>query len=336
MATYKLVTNDSAEYGLIALPFESLLEKKGIQKRVLCIPFSADIDTLAKVKEICCDELKMSKITVFENAIESRTESDYTVLEQITTAVFENENGEDTTVLMAKVSRSTTIPEQIMELEEGVKNLTAKNAALEEAKVTLETSVRELTNAKNILNSQVENLQKANEEYSQSMSAVYNLQNAFENASGSSALLAYQMSLIDVAKVVEDNDVETYKTFKILQSKYNLAKYTEMNTVTSKAHKGVEAEYSISEEKQQRLMAMVMMATMNPEYQPSWNASGEECSYDWTLDELQALAADIEVVIRPLVSKQQSAESLIRAAKTIEEIDVVDVSYEATIASFAD
>lgn len=334
MATYKLVTNDSAEYSLIALPFESLLEKKGIQKRVLCIPFSADIDTLAKVKEICCDELKMSKITVFENAIESRTESDYTVLEQITTAVFENENGEDTTVLMAKVSRATTIPEQIMELEEGIKNLTTKNTALEEAKVNLETSVRELTNAKNVLNSQVENLQRANEEYSQSMSAVYNLQNAFANASGSSALLAYQMSLIDVAKVVEANDVETYKTFKILQSKYNLAKYTEMSTITSKAHKGVEAAYSISEEKQQRLMAMVMMATMNPEYQPSWNAAGEECSYDWTLDELQALAADIEVVIRPLVSKQQSAESLIRAAKTIEEIDVVDVSYETTIASF--
>ena len=335
MATYKLVTNDSAEYSLIALPFESLLEKKGIQKRVICIPFSADIDTLAKVKEICCDELKMAKFTVFEGANEARVEEGYTVLEQITTANFENEEGEDTTVLMAKVSRATTIPEQIMELEEGVKNLVAKNTALEEAKVALETNVRELTNAKNVLTSQVENLQKANEEYSQSMTAVYNLQNAFANASGSSALVAYQMSLINVAKVLEDEDVETYKTYKILQSKYNLAKYTEMNTVTSKAHKGVEAKYSISEEKQQRLMAMVMMATMNPEYQPSWNAAGEECSYDWTLDELQALAADIEVVIRPLVSKQQSAESLIRAAKTIEEIDVVDVSYEATIASFA-
>ena len=335
MATYKLVTNDSAEYSLIALPFESLLERKGIQKRVLCIPFSADIDTLAKVKEICCDELKMAKITVFEGANEVRTEDDYTVLEQITTSIFENEDGEDTTVLMAKVSRATSIPQQILELENGIKNLTAKNTALEAAKAELETSVRELTNAKNLLNSQVEDLSRANEEYSQSMVAIHNLQNAFANASGSSALVAYQMSLIDVAKVVEDNDVESYKLYKILQSKYNLARYTETNTVTSTAHKGVEAEYSISEEKQQRLMAMVMMATMNPEYQPSWNAAGEECTYDWTLDELQALAADIELVIRPLVSKQQSAESLIKVAKTIDEIDAVDVSYEATIASFA-
>lgn len=336
MAMYKMVTNDSAEYSLIALPFESTIEKKGIQKKVLCIPFTPEINDLNKIREICRDELKMSRVEIFENANSVRVEKDHTVLEQITTAEFKDEEGNYVEVLMAKVSKATTIQEQIAELETGVKNLTEKNTVLEEAKAELEKSVRELNASKVNLENQVASLQSANREYQQSVSALYNLQNAFANASGSSALLAYQMSLFDVQKIIEVEDVASYKQYKVIESNYNLARYTEVATVKSDAHKGEVAEYSISEDKQQRLMAMVMMATMNPEYQASWNAAGEECTYDWTLDELQQLAADIEAVIRPLVSKQQSAESAIMAATTIAEIDEVDVTYAAMIASFAE
>ena len=69
---YKLVTNDSSTYALACLPFEGMLEKRGVQKKVLCLAFGPEVDTLAAVKEICCDELKTAVLTVYEPELRYR------------------------------------------------------------------------------------------------------------------------------------------------------------------------------------------------------------------------------------------------------------------------
>lgn len=122
------------------------------------------------------------------------------------------------------------------------------------------------------------------------------------------------------------------KESMISQSKENLEKYISAHTVTSSCHGGVEAKYSITSEKQQHLASMIMTTQMTQQagipYQPSWNAAGQPCTYDWTLEELTQLAMEIEAVVRPLVSKQQEIEVAINACTTIEEVMAVDITFE--------
>lgn len=129
---YKLVTNDASAYALSKLPFEAKLEKKGIIKTVLCIVFGPEIDTLSKVKEICNDELKTSTLTFYENNTEIREEKDYTVLEQICTTTIQDESGKEVDVLMAKLSKSSTFPEQIASLVATIEELRQENTAIKQ------------------------------------------------------------------------------------------------------------------------------------------------------------------------------------------------------------
>ena len=62
-------------------------------------------------------------------------------------------------------------------------------------------------------------------------------------------------------------------------------------------------------------------------YQPSWNATGEVCSYDWTIEELVQLAMEIEATVRPLVSYQQTIENKIKKCTTMDELKAVVINY---------
>lgn len=132
-------------------------------------------------------------------------------------------------------------------------------------------------------------------------------------------------------KVKQEELFEGRRKSRILQSKQNLADYLAAHTVTSTCH-GDAAEYSITSEKQSYLASMIMTAQMAQaagiDYQPSWNAAGQVCSYDWTLSQLQQLAFEIESVVRPLVSRQQTMEMKLSAAKTLEELNAVDIAFE--------
>lgn len=114
-------------------------------------------------------------------------------------------------------------------------------------------------------------------------------------------------------------------------SKQLLEEYLASHPITSSCHGGEEKQYSITSEKQQYLSMMVLMTTMAIEkdipYTPSWNATGEACTYDWTLDELQQLAIEIETVVRPLVSKQQNYEKQIEVCTSIEELQSIVITY---------
>lgn len=121
------------------------------------------------------------------------------------------------------------------------------------------------------------------------------------------------------------------KAFRVNESNMVLAEFLEAHPITSNCHNGVAAQYSITKDKQNYLQAMILTTQMamqaGIEYHPSWNATGEPCTYDWTLEQLQQLAFEIESVVRPLVSTQQKIEASINACNSIEELQAIQISY---------
>ena len=132
-------------------------------------------------------------------------------------------------------------------------------------------------------------------------------------------------------KPISEMSLEEAIAYKIKQSKLALAAFLENATITSSCHKSEEARYSVTSEKQQYLISMITISELaiaaGIEYQPSWNATGEPCTYDWTVDELKQLAFEMESFVRPLVSKQQAIETEIKACTTVEEVINVVISY---------
>lgn len=130
----------------------------------------------------------------------------------------------------------------------------------------------------------------------------------------------------------QSEELARIKAERTAQSKQNLKQYLETCKLSSTCHKGIEKQYSMTSEKQQHLANMILTATMAAQagisYQPSWNAAGEECTYDWTIGELQQLAMEMEGAVRPLVSKQQRMEVSIQEADSLDELGAIDISFE--------
>lgn len=125
--------------------------------------------------------------------------------------------------------------------------------------------------------------------------------------------------------------LDELKIYKIIKSKENLESYLAAHPIISSCHGGVEKQYSITKEKQTLLTQMILITKVainaGQTYHPSWNAQGEPCTYDWTLQELQQLAFETEAVVRPLVSHQQTMESLIKEAHTKGEVISIDITF---------
>ena len=125
--------------------------------------------------------------------------------------------------------------------------------------------------------------------------------------------------------------IEEAKAYRVKESATALAEFLAANPITSTCHGGVEARYSITKDKQDYLQSMIAVTQLAEQsgvpYQPSWNATGEVCTYDWTLAELCQLAMEIETVVRPLVSYQQTIEKSINNCTTMEELQAVVINY---------
>lgn len=121
------------------------------------------------------------------------------------------------------------------------------------------------------------------------------------------------------------------KRFKIKESRQALADYLETHPV-SYVHNGYMQQFSCTSEKQSYLQAMILTSTMAAQagvpYQPSWNAVGEPCSYDWTIADLQGLAMVIEAAVRPRVSIQQDYEKNINAVASVEALMGMIFNYD--------
>ncbi len=129
--------------------------------------------------------------------------------------------------------------------------------------------------------------------------------------------------------------LDDLKAYQIAKSKEALENYLEANPITSDCHGGIEKQYTITKEKQALLtqeIAIVQMAIQEDiEYQPSWNAAGEACTYDWTLEELKQLDFEAVMVVKPLVSHQQTIEVQIIAAQTKEDVLAVSIEYQGSL-----
>lgn len=125
--------------------------------------------------------------------------------------------------------------------------------------------------------------------------------------------------------------LEELKTYQIAKSKENLEVYLKENPIVSSCHGNTEKQYTITKEKQSLLTQMILMCQIaiisETDYQPSWNVQGEPCTYDWTLQELQQLAFEIESVVRLVVNKQQSMEAKINAATSKDDVMAVNITF---------
>lgn len=90
--------------------------------------------------------------------------------------------------------------------------------------------------------------------------------------------------------------------------------------------------YSITAEKQNQLTSKIMAATMaqslSTDYILTWNSTGEVCK-EWTLQDLSALAFAIDARVTKLVGYQQTQEVAMRNAKTLDELNAIEVDYDA-------
>lgn len=127
--------------------------------------------------------------------------------------------------------------------------------------------------------------------------------------------------------------VEDYKKYTINKSKLELADYLLQHPLQSNVHGDTSKYYAITENKQILLLMELACAQQAKEadilYQPSWNASGEACTYDWTIEELKTLAFQINQVVKPLISYQQAIEETIIGKTSIDEIKLIEIDFDA-------
>lgn len=123
-------------------------------------------------------------------------------------------------------------------------------------------------------------------------------------------------------------DLEPIKAERIAQSKADLEIYLAEHPL-----QWTDGEYySITAEKQNQLTSKIMAATMaqtlSADYTLTWNSTGEVCK-EWTLQDLSALAFAIDARVTKLVGYQQAQEVAMRNAETLDELNAIEVDYDA-------
>ncbi len=124
------------------------------------------------------------------------------------------------------------------------------------------------------------------------------------------------------------NDV---KQAYINLSKTLLEEYLSNNPLKSDVH-GEDKYYSVTSQKQtlltEEILVCEMAAKNNLDYTPTWNATGEIATNDWTIEELQQLAYEITMYVKPLILQQQIIETQLKECQSVEEILNIKISYE--------
>ncbi len=161
--------------------------------------------------------------------------------------------------------------------------------------------------------------------------AIKNATNNSKNALEQAGALDKRVSVLEPVTDYTTLSLEDAIAFRVKESAAALSEYLAANPITSTCHKGIAAKYSITKDKQEYLQSMISVCTLAKQngapYQPSWNATGEVCSYDWTIEELVKLAMEIEATVRPLVSYQQTIENKIKKCTTMDELKAVVINY---------
>lgn len=233
------------------------------------------------------------------------------------------------------INKLTDVADQVTEVSKVAED-TKNNAASAD-------SVKELTESMSIMKENLSTVSETATKASKSVETISGqtipvLDQAIKNATNNSKDALDHADALD-KRVTVLEPVTDYTTlsledaiaFRVKESAAALSEYLAANPITSTCHKGIAAKYSITKDKQEYLQSMISVCTLAKQsgapYQPSWNATGEVCSYDWTIEELVQLAMEIEDTVRPLVSYQQTIENKIKKCTTMDELKAVVINY---------
>lgn len=302
---YKLSLNDASVFAIESAIEQVSVQYKGADVKGIKFVLSDESLSTSVIKEKFSDEVATATIKVlFEDNSLAATYNNFSILKTIG---LDSESGKFFVIMV----ETTTLPKLIESLQNAVNTINSQ-----------------MTSDKEVVNN---NFKDVNKKIAESKE---DLNQALSSAESGLQKQIDDLKPVDV--VVSELPLEEAKAYQIKESKKNLAMYLADHPITSSVHGGVAKQYSITSEKQQYLAQMIMMAqaavqnTAEGEtstFQPSWNASGEECTYDWTLEELWTLSMEIEAVVRPLVSRQQSMESAITKAQTVDEVLAVSITF---------
>lgn len=237
--------------------------------------------------------------------------------------------------LTTAINKLTDVADQVTEVSKVAED-TKNNAASAD-------SVKELTESMSTMKENLSTVSETAAKASKSVETISGqtipvLDQAIKNATTNSKNALDQADALDkrvsVLEPVTDYttlSLEDAIAFRVKESAAALSEYLAANPITSTCHKGIAAKYSITKDKQEYLQSMISVCTLAKQsgrpYQPSWNATGEVCSYDWTIEELVQLAMEIEATVRPLVSYQQTIENQIKNCTTMDELKAVVINY---------
>lgn len=237
--------------------------------------------------------------------------------------------------LTTAINKLTDVADQVTEVSKVAED-TKNNAASAD-------SVKELTESMSTMKENLSTVSETAAKASKSVEtisgqtipvldqAIKNATNNSKNALDQADALDKRVSVLEPVTDYTTLSLEDAIAFRVKESAAALSEYLAANPITSTCHKGIAAKYSITKDKQEYLQSMISVCTLAKQsgrpYQPSWNATGEVCSYDWTIEELVQLAMEIEATVRPLVSYQQTIENQIKNCTTMDELKAVVINY---------
>lgn len=237
--------------------------------------------------------------------------------------------------LTTAINKLTDVADQVTEVSKVAED-TKNNAASAD-------SVKELTESMSTMKENLSTVSETAAKASKSVEtisgqtipvldqAIKNATNNSKNALDQADALDKRVSILEPVTDYTTLSLEDAIAFRVKESAAALSEYLAANPITSTCHKGIAAKYSITKDKQEYLQSMISVCTLAKQsgtaYQPSWNATGEVCSYDWTIEELVQLAMEIEATVRPLVSYQQTIENKIKKCTTMDELKAVVINY---------
>ena len=333
-----LVTNITHVVELTAYPYTGSVVRRGKDVPVLIIPCTPDM-TLNNVKETFSDETSTVHMILMDEGTTIREYTEYTKMEEISWVPHDvDENGENIPgYYIVKLSQKVTFEQDLLTMKKAMSEIRKDVTHAAEEKKEQDKEIGELKTGAEKIENAVQDIKKAIhganpdeltlpelKEYlisnSKTALAEYLASNPISSSvhggvtkrySITSEKQTHLMAMIMMTANMEEARISGMKQFYETQ-------YTGKESITFE-------EFMVGVENATITTGGV---TFN-KYQPSWNAVGEPCTYDWTLNELKQLAAEIEAVVRPLISRQQTMEVQIKEARSIEEAKAVNLSFVA-------
>lgn len=333
-----IVTNTTSVIELTAYPFTGSVMRRGKEVPVLAIPCSPSMD-LDAVKEMFENETSTVRMVLMDGGTLIREYTDYTKMEEISWVQDDvDETGQELPgYYVVKMAEKISYDADLLAVKKAMGDL---RRSVEEVNTKKEEQDKTIDGLKK----EAETIAKSIEGIEQSMQDVdpdslelpelkdYLIGKSKENLSEHLATNPISSSVH--GGVVKQYSITADKQTHLMAMILMTANMEEARIAGMKQF--YETQYSGKESVTfEQFMVGVDNGTISTggvtfnKYQPSWNAAGEPCTYDWTLNELKQLAAEIEAVVRPLISKQQTMEVQIKGATTIEEAKSVSLSFAA-------